>query len=65
VFWLVVLSRVRLSVAYPLVGISYIIIVALARFMLHEHVPGLRWIGVSIIAIGIVVIGLSFRNNPV
>jgi multidrug transporter EmrE-like cation transporter len=65
VFWLVVLSRVRLSVAYPLVGISYIIIVALARFMLHEHVPTLRWVGVSIIAIGIVVIGLSFRNNPV
>jgi multidrug transporter EmrE-like cation transporter len=65
VFWLVVLSRVRLSVAYPLVGISYIIIVALARFMLHEHVPPLRWVGVAIIAAGIVVIGLSFRNNPV
>ncbi|MGH2806441.1 MAG: EamA family transporter [Actinomycetota bacterium] len=64
VFWLVVLSRVRLSVAYPLVGISYIIIVALARFMLHEHVPVLRWVGVVIIALGIVVIGLSFRSNP-
>jgi multidrug transporter EmrE-like cation transporter len=64
VFWLVVLSRVRLSVAYPLVGISYIIIVALARFLLHEHVPGLRWVGVVIIALGIVVIGFSFRNSP-
>jgi multidrug transporter EmrE-like cation transporter len=64
VFWLVVLSRVRLSVAYPLVGISYIIIVALARFLLHEHVPGLRWVGVVIIALGIVVIGFSFRSSP-
>ncbi len=60
-FWLVVLSRVRLSVAYPLVGVSYILIVALARFRLHEHVPPLRWLGVFVIAIGIAIIGLSFR----
>ena len=63
VFWLVVLSRVRLSVAYPLVGVSYILIVALARFRLHEHVPALRWVGVSVIALGIAVIGLSFRTK--
>ena len=62
VFWLVVLSRVRLSVAYPLVGISYIIIVLLARFRLHEHVPPLRWVGVIVIALGIAIIGFSFRR---
>ena len=62
-FWLVVLSRVRLSVAYPLVGISYIIIVLLARFRLDEHVPALRWIGVSVIALGIAIIGFSFRTK--
>lgn len=62
VFWLVVLSRVRLSVAYPLVGISYIVIVLLARYRLHEHVPMLRWLGVIVIAIGIAIIGFSFRR---
>jgi multidrug transporter EmrE-like cation transporter len=62
-FWLVVLSRVRLSVAYPIVGISYILIVLLARFRLHEQVPTLRWIGVSVIALGIAIIGLSFRSK--
>lgn len=60
-FWLVVLSRVRLSVAYPLVGVSYIIIVLLARFRLHEDVPVLRWVGVTVIALGIAIIGFSFR----
>ena len=60
-FWLVVLSRVRLSVAYPLVGISYILIVLLARYRLHEHVPPLRWVGVFVIALGIAIIGFSFR----
>jgi multidrug transporter EmrE-like cation transporter len=61
-FWLVVLSRVNLSVAYPLVGVSYILVVAIGRFVLDEYVPPLRWVGVSIIAIGIAMIGISFRE---
>lgn len=61
-FWLVVLSRVPLSVAYPFVGVSYILIVAFSRFFLHEHVPTLRWIGVLIVAVGIAIVGLSFRR---
>ncbi|HET7482118.1 MAG TPA: EamA family transporter [Actinomycetota bacterium] len=63
VFWLIVLSRVRLSVAYPMIGISYIAVVLFARYHLHEHVPPLRWIGVAVIAIGIAVIGFSFRSS--
>ena len=62
-FWLIVLSRVRLSVAYPIVGISYIIIVLFARYRLNEHVPALRWVGVFVIAIGIGIIGFSFRRG--
>lgn len=61
-FWLVVLSRVSLSIAYPLVGLSYIVVVVLARFFLHEAVPPLRWLGVTIIAVGIALIGISFRR---
>ena len=60
-FWLVVLSHVPLSVAYPVVGLSYILIVAFSRFILHENVPALRWVGVVIVATGIAVIGWSFR----
>lgn len=61
-FWLVVLSRVDLSLAYPFVGISYVVIVALARFIFNEQVPTLRWIGVSVIAIGIALIGFSSKT---
>ncbi|MFP5299463.1 MAG: hypothetical protein ACLGHL_10795, partial [Actinomycetota bacterium] len=61
-FWLVVLSRVPLSVAYPIVGVSYILIVLLGRFVLHETVPTMRWIGVFVVATGIAIIGLSFRR---
>lgn len=62
VFWLVVLSRVDLSLAYPFVGLSYVVIVALARFMFHEQVPALRWVGVTVIAVGIALIGLSSKT---
>jgi drug/metabolite transporter (DMT)-like permease len=62
VFWLVVLSRVPLSVAYPIVGLSYIIIVAIARLFLHEHVPPLRWVGVAVVAIGIAIVGISSKS---
>ena len=61
-FWLVVLSRVPLSVAYPFVGISYIFVVGFARFVLHEYVPAARWVGVAVVALGIAIIGLSFRR---
>lgn len=61
-FWLVVLSRVDLSIAYPFVGLSYILVVALARLLFGENVPTLRWVGVCVIALGIALIGLSSRT---
>lgn len=61
-FWLVVLSRVPLSVAYPFVGLSYVVVVAFARVLLREQVPPLRWAGVLVVAVGIAIVGLSFRQ---
>lgn len=62
-FWLVVLSRVDLSVAYPFVGLSYIIVVLFSRLFLNEHVTALRWLGVVVVAVGITIVGLSFRGT--
>lgn len=61
-FWLVVLSRVSLSIAYPFAGLSYVGIVLLDRYVLHEPVPTLRWVGVIAIAAGIALVGLSTRT---
>jgi multidrug transporter EmrE-like cation transporter len=62
-FWLVVLSRVPLSFAYPFVGISYVAVVASSKFILHEEVPPLRWFGVLVVAMGIAIVGFSFRRS--
>lgn len=54
-----VLSRVHLSWAYGIGGLSYIFATLLAYFVLAESVPPLRWVGVIVITIGVVLIGTS------
>jgi uncharacterized membrane protein len=54
-----VLSRVNLSWAYGLNGITYVLAVVLAATVLAENVSVLRWIGVAVIVIGVVVVGSS------
>lgn len=56
-FWLVVLSRLPLSSAYPFAGLTYILVTAIAKFGLKEHVPGLRWVGILLIVGGIILVG--------
>ncbi|MEX2586640.1 MAG: EamA family transporter [Actinomycetota bacterium] len=60
-FWLLVLSRVPLSFAYPFVGLTYVLITLFGKFVLHESVPGLRWVGLALIVSGILIVG---RTSP-
>ena len=57
VFWLVVLSRVPLSTAYPFVAMSYLIILGFSVLVLHERPPLLTWGGAGLIVTGIVLVG--------
>ena len=54
--WIVVLSRVSLSFAYPFAALTYVIIVLFDRLILNEYVPALRWGGVALIMTGIVLV---------
>lgn len=58
-FWLAVLSRVPLSIAYPTLALSYFVVVIEARLFLHERVTWKRMLGVTIIVLGVVIVGLS------
>lgn len=57
--WLVVLSRVDLSLAYPMVGISYVLVLIISSLLLKEHVVTLRWIGALVICFGVYLISRS------
>lgn len=51
--WIYTLRHYEFSVAYPLLGISYIIGLLAAWLVLGETVPLTRWIGVIIIVVGV------------
>jgi drug/metabolite transporter (DMT)-like permease len=60
VVWLVVLSRVPLSIAYPLVGFSYVIVMLASRTLLNEPpISAVRWFGAILISLGVVLISRS------
>lgn len=63
-FWLMAVSRVRLSVAYPLISMSYPLVVVLSATILHEQV---KWVfaiaGLAFISAGVSFIGLGLGRG--
>jgi multidrug transporter EmrE-like cation transporter len=57
--WLVVLSRVELSYAYPMVSVGYVAVVILSRIIFHEHVTAVRILGTLVICAGVFLISRS------
>lgn len=56
VLWLWVLSRLPLSIAYPLQSLAFVFGIVIAYSIFHETVPLNRWIGAAIIVMGITVL---------
>lgn len=63
-FWLMVLSRVDLSLAYPLLSTSYILVIATSWLLLGESVGILRVAGAATILAGVILVSRS-RSRPV
>jgi drug/metabolite transporter (DMT)-like permease len=59
------LSRADLSLAMPVVSIEIVVNVALAHLVLGEEVSLKRWIGVALVALGVMFVSLSARQRRV
>lgn len=59
ILWLLVLSREKLSFAYPMVAFAYVVTILLSKYALHEDIPLLRWVGLGVIIVGILMIAKS------
>jgi multidrug transporter EmrE-like cation transporter len=57
--WLVVLARVQVSIAYPMLSIGYIIAAVLGFMFLGESVGVARVIGIALICGGVVLVARS------
>jgi multidrug transporter EmrE-like cation transporter len=57
--WLRLLQGLDISYLYPFEGISLVLLVVAARFILHEQTSLHAWVGVALITGGMFLVGLS------
>lgn len=59
ILWLYVLSKIELSLAYPLVSISYIVVLLGSYFFFQETLSWPRLLGIALILVGVIFISRS------
>jgi drug/metabolite transporter (DMT)-like permease len=61
VAYMVVLTWADYSYVQPASAVAYLVVALLARFALGEEVTALRWTGIAIICVGVLIVG---RTTP-
>ena len=59
VMWILALTRVEVSVAYPMLSIGFALNAALAWWLLGEAVTPMRMLGIGVIIVGVVLVARS------
>lgn len=57
--WLLALSRVEVSFAYPLLSVGYIVTAVAAWYFFGEAVTPVRIVGIAVIIVGVIMISRS------
>ncbi|AXJ05206.1 4-amino-4-deoxy-L-arabinose-phospho-UDP flippase [Pseudomonas fluorescens] len=55
--WLLVLQRLPVSIAYPMLSLNFVIITLIARFVFKEPVDVQHWFGVLLVIGGVALLG--------
>ena len=59
VVWVVALSRVPVSIAYPMLSIGYVVNAIAAWYLLGEAVTPMRMAGIGVIILGVFMVARS------
>lgn len=57
ILWLLVLRRVPLSQAFPILGLQFALVPIASRLFLREHMAIAQWLGVATIVAGVILVG--------
>jgi uncharacterized membrane protein len=57
--WILALSKAELSHIYPFMALSYVLVALVSWLIFKEDVNALRWAGISIICLGILILSRS------
>lgn len=55
--WLLVLQHLEVGIAYPMLGLNFVLITLVARFGFKEKVDLRHWFGVLLVIAGVVLLG--------
>lgn len=59
VVWIIGLSRVPVSIAYPMLSLGYVVNAIAAHYLLGEAVTLSRWFGIGFIIVGVWLVARS------
>jgi undecaprenyl phosphate-alpha-L-ara4N flippase subunit ArnF len=64
-FWMSAIARLELSLAYPMLSLSYVLVylVAVNWPMLHEHASWVRSLGIIVVVAGVILIAGSDKPD--
>ena len=63
--YLIALSRLPLSYAYPMVALSYVVVRFLSWRFLGETIPMMRAAGLAVVCLGVIIVALSYKPGAV
>ncbi|WP_166367176.1 4-amino-4-deoxy-L-arabinose-phosphoundecaprenol flippase subunit ArnE [Pseudomonas akapageensis] len=55
--WLLVLQRLEVGIAYPMLSINFVLITLVARFVFREAIDRRHWYGVALVMSGVALLG--------
>jgi multidrug transporter EmrE-like cation transporter len=59
VSWMAALSKADISFAYPFMSLPIVLVLILSGYLFGETVSPVRWMGVGIVCIGIIIVARS------
>ena len=59
IVWIIGLSRVPVSIAYPMLSLGYIVNAIAAHYLFGEAVTAQRWLGIGFIVVGVYLVARS------
>lgn len=61
VVWSYLLIKLDISFVQPILALTYVVTPILAIFILKEHVPMIRWLGIAVIIMGVYIVARTAR----
>ncbi len=64
-FYAFVLRRLPLSFAQAIFSVQFVFVILAANLVLHESIGTARWMGIALMAVGLLVMSVAPESKPV